>query len=897
VYAVRAFVSIDTNVLWFRAVGHESVYTRIFWTEALLFFVFGLLMAAALAQSLVWFHRNRPPRRIDPVTQRWRHLFFRIEPRIRKWLLLVIVVYFGVSMGARATGGWQTWLAWRHAVSTGTRDPQFHRDISYFLFVYPLHRFVLTLLFRIVATCLIAVLVVGYWYGAIVLRGPNRGISKALQTQLSALLGLYLVLKVFGYWLDRYALATSNRGVVTGPSYTDVHAVLPGKFVLFVIATVCAAAMLANVYVRRPRLMVGSIGLLAASAFVFGVAWPKLEQQFREKPSAQQLEQPYIKRNIEGTLAAYGLDKNVATSTYTPAAGAGGAASRASQAKALLAQTTGNVQIRLLDPNQLSPTFTVLQQVRSYYTFKSTLDVDRYPINGKLQDVAIAVRELNTSGLPGSKQSWTNAHLVYTHGYGLVAAPTDQSTGGAPTFVEGGIPPAGALALKVPQVYYGQVSNSYSVVGAPKGTRPKEFDHPATSGTGQANTTHVGGGGVPIGSWFQRLVYALKLKSTSLLFSSEINKDSQLIYNTNPRNRVAAVAPWLTLDGDVYPVVVNGGIDWVVDGYTTSNNYPYSQQVNLRSATTTTLTKYGSSVTQPSTSVNYMRNSVKAVVNAYTGKVTLYAWNPTNTPDPVLATWEKAFPHLVQPQSAIPAALLPHLRYPTDLFNVQRYLLARYHVTNAADFYSGSDFWQIPNDPTVSGGTTTNALGKKVALSAPTLPSTYMTLSPTGSGAGTFALSSPLVTLNSRNLAAYLSVNSQPGPDYGRFTLLELPSDEIIEAPAQIQNDIESTPQISSALSVERLGASRVVVGNLLAIPLDGQMLYVEPIYTKTTGSNGFPTLRHIVAIYGNGPIGFSSTLTGALEQTFGVTPGGAVTPTTTTSGRRAGAAHASPTP
>jgi hypothetical protein len=278
-------------------------------------------------------------------------------------------------------------------------------------------------------------------------------------------------------------------------------------------------------------------------------------------------------------------------------------------------------------------------------------------------------------------------------------------------------------------------------------------------------------------------------------------------------------------------------------------------------------------VTQPSTSVNYMRNSVKAIVNAYTGKVTLYAWDEGNpTPDPILSTWEKAFPNLIQPESSIPAALLPHLRYPTDLFNVQRSLLSRYHVTSPADFYSGSDFWKIPTDPTVSGGTTTNALGNKVAASGPNQPSNYMTMTPSGSGNGVFALSSPLVTLNKLNLAAYLSVDSQPGPDYGKFTLLELPTSQIVEAPFQIQNDIESDRRISQALSVERIGKSRVVLGNLLSFPVGNQILYIEPIYTQAAGGNGFPTLQHVVAIYGSGPTGFGNTLQDALKQAFGVT-------------------------
>lgn len=866
-YLVRAFVSIDANLLWFRSVQHESVYTRTFWTEALLFAIFGILMVAAIASNLILFHRHRPKAfRPDSAKQRWRYLFRRAEPRLRRWLFVVIVAYLGVSMGSRAASNWQIWLQWRNATSFGQRDPQFHRDISYYLFVYPMHRLVLTLLFRIIATALVVILVAAYAYGGVRIRGSGPRMTRAVRAQVSLLLGLYLVLKAFAYWLDRFALATSNRGVVTGPAYTDIHAALPGKVDLIIIALICAVMLFANVFTRNPRLMFAGLGLMAFSALVFGVAWPAVVQQLREKPSASQLELPYIARNIAGTRQAFGLTNTVTTTQYP--------GEQLLHGTALQAQADVNAQIRLLDPNQLSPTFNVKQQVQSIYGFKSTLDIDRYPLNGTTQDVALAVRELTISGLPNSRQTWTNTHLVYTHGYGVVAAPTDTfNSHGLPDFVEKNLPPTGEIPVAQPQIYYGQMSPTYSIVGAPAGSTPREFDLPSSDGSGQPiDYTHAGGGGVPIGSLFNRLVYAYKFHSPSLLFSSEINKDSQLLMVRNPRSRVAAVAPWLTLDGDVYPTVVNGRILWVVDGYTTSNNYPDSQQISLRGATSSTLSQNGSTVTQPNTSINYMRNSVKATVDAYSGKVTLYAWNQTPTPDPVLKTWEKSFPGLVQPQTDIPAALLPHLRYPQDLFNVQRSLLTQYHITNASAFYSGDDFWKIPNDPTVAASSRLNSIGTKVKVSAPSLASTYMTMSPDGESSPVFSLSSPMVTLNGRNLAALLTVNSQPGPGYGTFTLLQQPTSGIsVESPAQIQNDIESDTTVSRQLTLLRGGNSTVVLGNLLTIPLAGQMLYVEPIYTQSTTGTTFPILQRVVAIYGNGQPAFTTTLQAALDQALGV--------------------------
>jgi uncharacterized membrane protein (UPF0182 family) len=869
-WLLNALVGIDTNLLWFRALGHESAYTRRFWTEALLFVTFGALMAAAVAHTLVVVVRQRPDFNPDPTRQRWRFLFSRIERRLRKLLFVVIVAVLSVMTGTAAAGGWQTWLLWRNRVSVGRNDPQFHRDLSYFLFVYPQHRMVLTLLFRVVGTAIVVLLVTAYAYGALRIRGKGPKLTRALQIHLSALLGIYLLLKVFGYWLDRLATATSNRGVVTGPSYTDIHAVLPGKLILLVIAAICAALMFTNIVAQSNKLMLWTLGAMAGSALVIGVALPRVVQQFWEKPSAALVEKAYIQRNINATRTAFGVDKDVSVSTLagTPTA----------SASDLLAGVRSADQIRLLDPNRMSPTFTVLQQQRSFYGFKSTLDLDHYTINGREHDVEIALRELNLSGLPKSQQSWTNQHFVYTHGYGVVAADTDTTHNGQPVFVAGDVPQRGAIPVREPRVYYGLSSPSYSIVGTPH----QEIDRPSSSGSGDVTTMHLGGGGVRVGGFFHRVLYAWKLRSTSILFSSEIKSNSQLLYNRNPLSRVSAVAPWLTLDGDAYPVVVDGQVDWVVDGYTTSNNYPYSQQINLRSATGTTLNQRGSSVQQSSTSVNYMRNSVKAVVNAYTGAVTLYAWNGAS--DPVLRTWEKAFPGLIRPETSIPASLLPHLRYPTDLFNVQRTVLARYHLTDPSQFYSGSDFWKVPYDPTVSGGTTTTATGASVSTPPPPQPAAYFTMAPTGTlpapgennpfgyGQPTYSLSSPLVTLNRRNLAAFLSVDSQPGPNYGHFTLLELPSTSVVDAPSQIQNDIESTPRIANALSLERAGSSKVVLANLITVPLDGQILYVEPIYTQSTGGNPYPILRHVAAVYGNGPVGFATTLDAALRQAFGLT-------------------------
>jgi uncharacterized membrane protein (UPF0182 family) len=857
-YAFLAFVNVRTNVLWFRSVHVTDVYGTILGAQILLFAVVGGLTALAVAATLVVLIRRRPRFHPDPQRHKWRHRYLRVEARYRVWVVAILAIYLGVRAGSAATHGWQAFVMWRHSQPWGQSDPQFHRDISYYVSVLPFHQLVVSTLSSIVVTCLVITVVAGYLYGAIRIRGRGRKLTPAIKAQLSVLIGLYLLLKGASYWLQRYTLTTSNRGPVTGLSYTDSHAVLPGLTILAVVAVLCALLLFANVWLGRIRYAVLGVAALVVAALLVGSAWPALVAKYREQPSAASLDRTTIERNQAATMSAFGLDDEITTTPY----------GQGSEAPPTAGSAQRTAQIRLLDPNQLTPTFNVKQQLQAYYAFKSTLDIDHYPLGADpSRDVAIAVRELNMSGIP--RGTWANKHLVYTHGYGVVAAPTskmDEKTG-TPIFVNGGLPPSNKIPVTQPQIYFGQSSPSYSIVGQPAGSSTQlEFDYPSSDGSSKAvHTTYTGDGGVPIGSRFDRLLYAVQLHDPNIFFSSEINSASQLLTVRDPRARVAKVAPWLTLDGDVYPAVVGGHVQWVVDGYTSTARYPDSQQINLRSATTNSLTKTGSTVVQPNAPVNYLHNSVKAVVDAYTGQVTLYEWNQDNQPDPLLKTWESAFPGLVKPESDIPSGLLPHLRYPQDLFNVQRSLLTSYHVTDPRDFYNGSAFWKVPNDPTVAATNNLNSSGG--SGSSPTLPSTYMSLSPTGDGPAVYSLSTPMVTLNYRELAGFLSVDSRPGPDYGKFTLLEFPSGQSFGSPAQIQNDIESDNQISKALTLQRGGNSKVVLGNLLTIPLAGKVLYVEPVYTQAQGGNSFPILRHVIAVYGNGQPAFDSTLPAALRQ------------------------------
>ncbi|HWC35371.1 MAG TPA: UPF0182 family protein [Mycobacteriales bacterium] len=880
----NVFVSQYTDLLWFRSVGLSSVFSRRLVTEIVLFVVFGSIVGLVVAANIAIAYRLRPKSYPMSAEQQQLDRYRQLIHPARVFALAGVALLIAIITGAAAARRWQTWLLWRNGTHFGIKDPQFHRDVSYFAFTYPMQRFVLGLLFAMVAVSLVAVLVTAYLYGSLRVQTPGPKWTPAGRVHVSVLLGVFVLLKAFAYWLDRYGLAFSGRGSVTGPSYTDVHAVLPAKTILVFVAIICALLFFANIYTRNWMLPAVAFGLMVISALVIGGAYPAIVQQFKVKPSAQDLEAPYIQRNIDQTRLAYGIGPDeVTTQQY-----AGVSTLTPSQQRS---QVDQDVQLRVLDPNVVSQTFEQLQQQRSFYAFEDPVDVDRYQLtkNGALTDVVIGTRNISLAGLQPNQRNWINDHLVYTHGYGVVAAQADSAqASGSPQFVEEDLPPTGAISdtqptgTFQPRIYFGEGAPNYSIVGAPAGTRPRELDIPNDSAAGQINTTYQGSGGVPVGSLFRQLLYAWKFKDKNVVLSSGVNSASRILYIRDPRARVAKVAPWLTLDGDPYPVVINGEVLWVVDGYTTSDGFPYSEQESLSSTTKTSLNTTTEAVAaQRNTQINYIRNSVKATVNAYTGQVSLYEWDqvpsdadPSANPDPVLKTWEKAFPGVVKPQSDMPAALIPHLRYPADLFNLQRTLISHYHVTNPRSFYNGTEFWNVPYDPTLANGASTVPQ-----------PSYYLTMSPDGgTTAPVFSLTSPLLSLTRRNLTAYLSVDSQPGADYGKFTLLTLPANAGLPGPGQVQNELDSNTTISPQLTLLGSGGSTIIKGNMLTVPVAGSMLYVEPLYVQASGGQTFPVLRKFL-VYSDGNAAYQSTLGAALNEVFGVK--GSTPPVTTGPGSK----------
>ncbi|MEY4152288.1 MAG: hypothetical protein RL470_347 [Actinomycetota bacterium] len=851
--------------LWFNSVDFTSVWTTVLTTKIELFLIVGILTSLTISLNIYLAYKRRPlyvPTSIE--VSGLERLRAQVEP-IRRWVFLGIVLALTYFAGTSGMVFWREWLLFKNSTDFGVKDPQFGMDISFFAFRLPMWQAIIGWGISTLVLATLASAFIHYMYGGIRTTVQTDRTTVAARIQISVLLGLIVLLKAVAYWFDRYALALKEGKLITGLSYTDVNATLPAKAILSAIAVVCALLFFANLVRRSWLLPAAGTALLVVSSVLIAGIYPGAIQQFQVKPSESSKEAPFIQRNIDATRAAYDLN-GVVMQDYN--------ATISTSAGQLAKDAATIANIRLMDPNVLSATFRQLQQIKPYYSFPESLDIDRYTVNGVSRDAVVAIRELNIEGNPS--RNWINDHLVYTHGFGFVAAYGNTvDADGKPSFLVGDLPPTKGLGEFEPRVYFGENVPDYSIIGGKKSNSPVEFDYPDdTSANGQKNYTYTGKGGVAVGSTLNKLIFAIKYGEQRILLSNLINADSKILYNRSPRERVAKVAPWLTLDGDPYPAIVDGKITWIIDGYTTSAGYPYSKATSLAAATNDALTTNSTSITaQSNKAVNYIRNSVKATVDAYDGTVTLYQWD---TQDPVLKTWMKAFPDTVKPKSAISKGLLGHIRYPEDMFRVQRDILSSYHVKSAAAFYGGQDFWRVPRDPSTFGA------------NAGAQPPYYMTLQMPGSATPTFSLTTPFVPRGGReNLSAFASVNSTAGTDYGKITVLQLPRSTNIAGPSQVASNFEAKPDVANALSLLRQGGSDVVLGNLLTLPVGNGLLYVQPVYVKATGNaSAYPLLQKVLVSFGD-VIGFDSSLKGALDQVFGGNSGtnsSASTPTTTNS-------------
>jgi len=851
--------------LWFNSVDFTSVWSTVLTTKVELFLIVGLITSLVISLNIYLAYKRRPlyvPTSIE--ISGLERLRAQVEP-IRRWVFLGIVLALAYFAGTSGMVFWREWLLFKNSTDFGVKDPQFGLDISFFAFRLPMWQAIIGWAISTLVLATLASAFIHYMYGGIRTQVQADRTTVAARVQISVLLGLIVLLKAVAYWFDRYALALKESKLITGLSYTDVNATLPAKAILSAIAVVCALLFFANIIRRSWLLPAAGTALLVVSSVLIAGIYPGAIQQFQVKPSESSKEAPFIQRNIDATRAAYDLN-GVVMQDYN--------ATISTSAGQLAKDAATIANIRLMDPNVLSATFRQLQQIKPYYTFPESLDIDRYTVNGVSRDAVVAIRELNIDGNPS--RNWINDHLVYTHGFGFVAAYGNTvDADGKPSFLVGDLPPTKGLGNFEPRVYFGENVPDYSIIGGKKSNSPVEFDYPDdTSANGQKNYTYTGKGGVAVGNTLNKVIFALKYGEQRILLSNLINADSKILFNRSPRERVAKVAPWLTLDGDPYPAVVDGKITWIIDGYTTSAGYPYSKSTSLAAATNDALTANSTSITaQSNKAVNYIRNSVKATVDAYDGSVTLYQWDAK---DPVLQTWMKAFPNTVKPKSAISKGLLAHIRYPEDMFRVQRDILSSYHVKSAAAFYGGQDFWRVPRDPSTFGA------------NAGAQPPYYMTVQMPGSATPAFSLTTPFVPRGGReNLSAFASVNSTAGADYGKITVLQLPRSTNIAGPSQVASNFEAKPEVANALSLLRQGGSDVVLGNLLTLPVGNGLLYVQPVYVKATGNaSAYPLLQKVLVSFGD-VIGFDSSLKGALDQVFGGNSGtnsSAANPTTSNS-------------
>ncbi|ERS48638.1 hypothetical protein HMPREF1257_02318 [Corynebacterium sp. KPL1814] len=866
-------VGMYTDWRWFGSIDYRSVFTTAIIARIVLFIIFGLVAAAVVWAAGFFAWRGRPDS-LDmgdlnsPVYQ-----YRQSIEKSMGVLFKVIPAIVGIIAGFIGQSHWRDVMLFLNGQDFGVQDPQFHHDLGFYAFSLPVLQMVVSTLSILLVLAFLIALFGHYILGGIRIgnkaAGVRGSISRAARLQLAITAGLWMVAQVAGYWLERYGLLYSEHDLFTGGSYTDIHAYLPAKIILMIIGVFVAIALFMAIVIKDLRIPGLAVVLMLASSLIIGQAWPLLMERFSVQPNRQAKENESIARNIESTRFAYGLtDDHV---TYKENWGG----DDVSDDKVASDNATIN-NLRLLDPEILSPTFTQMQQLKNFYGFPETLSMDRYEIDGKLRDFVVAARELDPNELRENQSDWINRHTVYTHGNGFVAAQANtvdevardagSARGGYPIFTvsdlqtqagesegEGETQDAEkSLGIKVdqPRIYYGPVIASaadnldYAITGT-TGENPVEYD------TDSTNYTYDGDGGVEIGNIFDRTMYAAKYRELNFLLSDRVGSESKLLYDRDPRERVEKVAPWLTTDSATYPAVIDGHLKWIVDGYTTLDSLPYSQRASLSDATQDALNPDGTTQRLVNDQVGYIRNSVKATVDAYDGSVDLYEFDKE---DPVLKAWEGVFPDVVKSESEISDELRDHFRYPEDMFKVQRDLLARYHVDDPNVFFNNDAFWSVPNDPTAEESRDLNQ------------PPYYVMAADPETGDPSFQLTTSYRGLNREFLSAHMAVSSDPDT-YGDITVRVLPTNTQTQGPKQAQDAMMSSDQVARDRTLWE-GTNDLHNGNLLALPVGGgEILYLEPIYSQRKDqASAFPKLLRVLVSY-KGRVGYAPTIGDALEQ------------------------------
>jgi uncharacterized protein len=819
---LSGLVGIYVDVLWFREVGFSNVFWTVLWSRVLLAVVFGLLFFAILYANLLIARSIRPRYQVfspgEEAVDRYR---MAVEP-YTKWLLPAVAILFALFAAGGVAGQWDTFQQWRASgeVSFGVADPVFARDVGFYVLSLPFQRFIQAWLFSSFIVITVVTAGAHYLWGGIRVRAVGERVTPQVKAHLSVLLGLIVLVKAWGYRIGQFDLLVSPRGTVTGASYTDVHAHLPGLRLLVLAAILVAILFIVNIRFRGWALPVAGVGILAVASVAVAI-YTAVVQRIQVDPQEFQREREYIARNIEFTRRAFNLD-TVEIQSY-PA-----------EAELTAEEVEANSDIielvRMWNPDVLGRVYRQLQRIRPYYDFPD-VDVDRYEIDGQRRLVMLSPRAITQEGIRGGGQTWQNRHLVYTHGYGVAASQADNLLrAGAPSYIAQDIPPRGELAerLEQPRIYF-QENTDVPYLAVRTGT--EELDFP-TGGEQFARYAYTGEGGIEVGGILRRASLAWHFRDVNLLISGLIQSDTNLLINIDLPTRVQKIAPFLRYDFDPYAAIVDGRIVWIWDAYTESDAYPYSERLDLATVT-------GGNQTGRT---NYMRNSVKVVVDAYDGTTTLYLVDET---DAIAQAWSRIFPDLLTPLEQAPMSLREHFRYPEDLFRIQAEVFTNYHVTDDQQFYAKEDFWAIPRVP----ADPTRPAGELQPL-AP-----YYVLIPLPGeedNGERFVLFTPFTPAERPNMVAWMAAVSDPD-EFGRMVSFEFPLERNVPGPQNVSAFIAQDGNIAQQISLwDQLG-SRVIHGDLLAIPIGQSFLYVQPLYLESAQAEAaIPELRRVIVVHGD---------------------------------------------
>jgi uncharacterized membrane protein (UPF0182 family) len=888
--SLRSIASFYTDYLWFKELKFTSVFRGVLVVQVLLAVFFCLLFFALMLGNLVIADRIaprfRPTGPEDELVQRYREA---VGPHANK-VRIVVAALFALFAGIGTRSQWNNWVLFRHATSFHIKDPQFGRDVGFYVFQLPFIKFFIDWMFVAIVITLVVTVVFHYLNGGIRVQSPVQRVTPQVKAHISVLLGALALVKAVGYYFERFELDLSTKHVVQGATYTSVHADLPAKTLLIVIAVFAAGLFIYNIYQKGWTLPIIAVGLWGLVWVLVGGIYPAVIQALKVSPSEIVREKPYIQRNITATRSAFNIN-NVTSHTFT-----GNGPLTAADFTDSSANMQNLTNTRLLDPTFVKTAFDKLQDIRSYYQFND-LDVDRYNLGGALTQTLTAVREIKQSDVP---TGFVNQHLTYTHGYGASMSPANQTgvnpADGTPNFVVSDIPPqstGGAPVLdQQPRVYYGEAQGSYVIVD---GSQP-ELDYQDPKTGNNVTFKYNGTGGVAMGSIFRRLAFALRFGDPNPVISGLVTSQSKILYVRSIGDRVRKAAPFLKFDSDPYAVLLNGRIYWIQDAYTVTNRYPYSQAANIdRVPATSGL----------STNFNYVRNSVKVVIDAYNGSMKFYVMDGS---DPIIQTYEKAFPELFTPRAQMDPALAAHLRYPEDLFRVQTNMFGRYHLTDPNNFYTQANAWTISQDPgsgppqgQASTSSVTNAAGVVVGGRQNRMNPTFQLLTLPQQTDQSFLILQPFVPVSAsdkqQNLTAFMTAKGDPA-NYGKLDVYITPAGQQVDGPALINAAINANPDISKEITLLNTNGSQVELGNVITVPVNQSIIYVQPLYVQAQG-NPVPRLDDVIVVY-NGAAFHGGTLYSALCQTpFGAPfcalpggttppPGGSTNPSTSTGGTTA---------